>query len=122
MTKPVLVLLILATASCQSREDALLANMTGPEKASYFAIKKFDECMAPTVADAKRRHNLSNAEVHNLGYACPPELNDVALKLAARPDWGQKYRKLPPSQKIAAIKREFADHFWCKLRDCGPVL
>lgn len=113
--------MFLLLAACRSEENTLLADMSGPERASYDAIRSYQRCLGSLVRSAKQRGDLTDRQVERLGYGCPAELDNVARTLAARDDYRAHeadFRSLPTEQKIATIKADFAALAYCKLRPC----
>jgi hypothetical protein len=114
----------LLLGACTSEEDRYVASLPEAERASYLAIERFQNCMKPVIARAKRRPDLTSQQIDRLGYECPVELKDVAVKLAARAEYRAEepeFRGLPHDRKAALITEEFAGIAVCKLRDCGTI-
>lgn len=96
---------------------------TGPERASFYAIMDYQECLRAAASRLRQASggNPSDKQIKRLGFDCPSELDSVARTLVVRTDWNHDdplYQRLSRERRIAYIKQSFAEDAWCEFRDC----
>ena len=131
MLRATLIFLIpaLLLTGCQQYETPELeretAKMGATERASYIAIARYLDCMAPLVRAAKKGPPLSDTQVEHLGKRCPAELQDAVIKhdawTLARPPRDSddlETLKLPQAERLRRQEEFLAGTFWCDFRKC----